>query len=91
MDGLWAIGRVGWKPQGASVPSLCRRRKDKARRVLMKLLKERSGLTQREVAVEVGLRDGSGISRHLAEVNEQLNENRTLRRTYERIVEALNH
>lgn len=68
-----------------------RRRKDDARRVLMKLLKEQSGLTQREVAVEVGLRDGSGISRHLAEVNQQLNESRTLRRTYERIAEALNH
>ena len=68
-----------------------RRRKDHARWVMIKLLKERSRMTQREVAVTVGLRDGSGISRHLAEVNEQLNENRTLRRTYKRIVAALNH
>ena len=83
-----AVCRVFGIEQGALKG---RRRKSHARGILMKLWKERSGLTQREVAVEMGLRDGSGISRQLAEVNEQLNENRSLRRSYDRIVEVLNH
>ncbi len=68
-----------------------KRRKDDARRMAMKLLKEWSGLTQREVAETLGLRDGSGVSRHLADLNEQIRNSRSLRKTYEQVLYALNH
>ena len=68
-----------------------RRRKDDARLLAMKVLKEWSGLTQREVANVLGLRDGSGVSRHLAEVNARLTKERTLQKAHEQILCALNH
>ena len=40
-----------------------RRQRSDVRLLAMKLLKEEAGLTQRQVAVELGLQDGSGISR----------------------------
>ena len=57
----------------------------------MKLLKEEAGLTQRQVAEQLGLRDGSGISRHLSVLNAALAKHRKLRRTYEGLREEISH
>ncbi|MBU0679454.1 MAG: transposase [Verrucomicrobia bacterium] len=68
-----------------------RRHKSDARLFAMKLLKEEAGLTQREVAVRLGLRDGSGISRQLSELSVRLRKDRTLCRKYEKLRETIVH
>lgn len=66
-----------------------RRRKSEARAILMKLLVEYSGMTQRAVAHHLGLTDGSGVSRAIAQLNHDLPLNkrldRLLRKTEHRI------
>ncbi len=57
-----------------------RRRKSDARAILMKLLIEYSGMTQRAVAHHLGLTDGSGVSRVIAQLNRDLARNRHLAR-----------
>ncbi len=68
-----------------------RRSTSDARLVAMKLLKEEAGLTQREVAVRLGLRDGSTISRKLSEVSERLGKQRALHRRYVRLRNRIGH
>jgi putative transposase len=68
-----------------------RRSASDARLVAMKLLKEEAGLTQREVAVELGLRDGSTISRKLSELSERLKKERMLYRKYVRLRNRISH
>ena len=60
-----------------------------ARLLAMKLLKEEAGLTQREIAVWLGLKDGSGVSRHLAVLNHMLESDEQLARTYRSIRKAI--
>jgi putative transposase len=57
-----------------------RRRKSDARAILMKLLIEYSGMTQRAVAHHLGLTDGSGVSRVIAQLNRDLARNKRLAR-----------
>jgi chromosomal replication initiation ATPase DnaA len=57
----------------------------------MKLLKEEAALTQRQVAAELGLRDGSGVSRRLAEIGKQLGSDPRLRKRYQRLLEQVQH
>jgi putative transposase len=57
-----------------------RRRKSDARAILMKLLIEYSGMTQRAVAHHLGLKDGSGVSRVIAQLNRDLARNKRLAR-----------
>ncbi|MBP7831112.1 MAG: transposase [Kiritimatiellae bacterium] len=74
--------------------SLTKRRSVSDARVLaMKLMKEEAGLTQRGVAVHLGLLDGSGISRRLSELTVRLEKERRLRKRYERLRKrlVLNH
>jgi len=60
---------------------LCgKRRTSDARLLAMKLLKEEAGLTQRGVATELGLSDGSGVSRALSQLHRRLAIDRALRR-----------
>lgn len=68
-----------------------RRSTSDARLVAMKLLKEEAGLTQREVAVELGLRDGSTISRKLSELAVRLKKARKLNRQYVRLRTGISH
>ena len=51
----------------------------------MKLLNEEGGLSQREVAVQLGLRDGSGVSRRLSDLAVRMKREQKLRRDYERL------
>jgi len=59
-----------------------RRRKSDARAMLMKLLVQYSGLTQRAVSRRLGLSDGSGVSRSIAAFNGALAQNKQLQRLY---------
>ena len=68
-----------------------RRSASDARLLAMKLLNEEGGLSQREVAVQLGLRDGSGVSRRLSELADRLKKERKLRRDYERLRKRLGH
>lgn len=61
-----------------------RRRKSDARAMLMKLLVEHAGMTQRAVACRLGLTDGSGVSRAIAQLNGALVQSKRLRRLYRR-------
>ena len=77
---------------GVERADLTRRRSaSDARLVAMKLLKEEAGLTQREVAVRLGLRDGSTISRKLSELSERLKRGRKLHRKYVRLRNRISH
>ena len=78
----------------AAVCSVCRvaladlvgrRKKSDARTMLMKLLVQYSGMTQREVAHRLGLIDGSGVSRAIAELSRDLPQDRKLERLYHRL------
>ena len=62
-----------------------RRKKSDARSMLMKLLVHCSGMTQREVAQRLGLIDGSGVSRAIAELSRNLLRDRKLDRLYHRL------
>lgn len=62
-----------------------RRKKSDARAMLMKLLVQYSGLTQREVAQRLGLIDGSGVSRAIAELSRDLLRDEKLQRLYHRL------
>ncbi len=59
-----------------------RRHKSDARAMLMKLLVQYSGLTQRAVSHRLGLTDGSGVSRSIAAFNHALAQNSRLQRLY---------
>ncbi|MFO7870349.1 MAG: transposase [Kiritimatiellia bacterium] len=59
-----------------------RRKKSNARAMLMKLLIEYSGLNQRAVAGRLGLADGSGVSRSIADLNSELTNSRRLQKVY---------
>ncbi len=59
-----------------------RRKKSDARAVLMKLLVQYSGLTQRAVSHRLGLTDGSGVSRAIAAFNAALPQSKRLQRLY---------
>jgi len=61
------------------------RNKSDARAMLMKLLVQYSGMTQREVAHRLGLTDGSGVSRAIAEFSRDLSRNRKVQRLYHRV------
>ena len=61
-----------------------RRRKSDARAMLMKLLVQYSGLTQRAVSRRLGLTDGSGVSRSIAAFNGALAQNKRLQRLYQK-------
>ena len=77
---------------GIEIEDLRKRRSvSDARQVAMKLLKEEGGLTQREVAVRLGLEDGSGVSRRLADLSDRLKKERKLRRTYESLRAQIAH
>jgi chromosomal replication initiation ATPase DnaA len=56
------------------------RRKSDARAILMKLLIEYAGMTQRAVARHLGLTDGSGVSRSIAQLNRDLARSNRLKR-----------
>ena len=60
-----------------------------ARLTAAALLKELTGLTQRDIGREVGLRDGSGLGRLLKLAGQKLSESWRLRRRYARIRKAL--
>lgn len=60
-----------------------------ARLTAAALLKELTGLTQRDIGREMGLRDGSGLGRLLKLAGQRLSESWTLRRRYARIRKAL--
>lgn len=63
-----------------------------SRGVLMKLLKEGSGLNHRIIAELLGLKDGSGISRKIAELNAVMLENEEICHAYESLLATiLNH
>lgn len=68
-----------------------RRSTSNARLIAMKLLKEEAGLTQREVATHLGLRDGSTISRNLSELSERLNKERKLNKQYAALRDRIGH
>jgi len=53
-----------------------------ARLVAAKLLKEVTGMTQRQIAQSLGLRDGSGLGRMLAQAEERVRQNRGVRKRY---------
>ena len=59
-----------------------RRRKSDVRAMLMKLLVQYSGMTQRAVSHRLGLTDGSGVSRAIAELNGAMAHDRRLDRLY---------
>ena len=59
--------------------------------VTSKLLKEEAGLTQREVAKQLGLRDGSTISRKLSEVSERLRKEGKLRKQFDALRSVTSH
>lgn len=59
-----------------------RRSTSDARLMAMKLLKEESGLSQLQVAIELGLRDGSTISRRLMALSGRLQKERDLKECY---------
>jgi putative transposase len=66
------------------MPELKKRRcASDARLAAMKLLKDEAGLTQREVALWLGLRDGTTISRKLGEWIDRMKHSPALRRQYE--------
>ena len=68
---------------GVTLADMCgRRRKSNTRAMLMKLLIEYSGMTQRAVAGRLGLTDGSSVSRALVEFNRNLPGDRRLQRLY---------
>ena len=84
--------RVEKKKWPAATPSLAdesRRRRDegagKPCGSKIKLLKEEEGLTQREMALRLGLRDGTTISRKLSEFGIPLERERRLRKRYQRL------
>lgn len=68
-----------------------RRSVSDARLVAMKLLKEEAGLTQREVALQLGLRDGTTISRKLSEFGIRLEKEGRLRKRYQRLRHRIVH
>jgi putative transposase len=68
-----------------------RRSASDARLVAMKVLREEAGLTQRAVAVRLGLRDGSTISRKLSELSVRMKKQRRLRKRYEGLQTLLAH
>ncbi len=68
-----------------------RRSTSDARLLAMRLLKEEAGLTQREVAVRLGLRDGSTISRKLSQLSDRLLKDRKLQRKYVRLQKKISH
>jgi REP element-mobilizing transposase RayT len=57
--------------------------------VAMKLLNEEGGLTQREVAAQLGFQDGSTVSRRVAGLVQRLKIDRILRRKHARIHERI--
>jgi hypothetical protein len=59
-----------------------RRQKSDARAMLMRLLVQYSGLTQRAVSHRLGLTDGSAVSRSIAAFNRTLARNSRLQRLY---------
>jgi len=62
-----------------------RRNASDARLLTMKLLHEEAAMSQRQVAVELGLQDGSGVSRRLSELAARMNRERKLKRCYDRL------
>jgi chromosomal replication initiation ATPase DnaA len=62
-----------------------RRNASDARLLTMKLLHEEAAMSQRQVAVELGLQDGSGVSRRLSELAARMNRERKLKRFYDRL------
>jgi putative transposase len=59
-----------------------RRRESDARAMLMKLLVQYSGMTQRAVSRRLGLTDGSGVSRAIAEFNQAMARDDRLKRSF---------
>ena len=59
-----------------------RRRKSAARAMLMKLLVQYGGMTQRAVSQHLGLTDGSGVSRSITEFGDRLTQDPRLQRLY---------
>ena len=75
---------------GAEIQDLKKRRSvSDARLLAMKLLKEEAGLTQRDIAVQLGLRDGSAVSRRLGALGERIAREPNLRRRYEQLKKRL--
>ena len=70
-----------------------RRSASDVRMPAMKLLNEAGGLSQREVAVQLGLRNGSGVSRRLSELTRRMKRGKELQRDYRRLCRllTLNH
>jgi hypothetical protein len=66
-----------------------RRSASDARLVAAKLLKELTGMTQRGVGQELGLKDGSGVGRLLALADRRLAKNRSARTSYKVLTNAL--
>ncbi|MEK7777701.1 MAG: transposase [Chloroflexota bacterium] len=66
-----------------------RRSKEDARLVAAKLMKEHSGLTQRDIGMRLGLADGSGLGHLLGLADKRLAGSRKLRLTYEKLESAL--
>lgn len=62
-----------------------RRKKSDARAMLMKLLVEYAGMTQRAVADRLGLTDGSGVSRAIAAINRDLARSKQLEGLYREV------
>ena len=85
VDAAEITGEVS-KTFGVDVSSLRKRRNvEDARLVAAKLLKEFSGLTQRDAGRELGLIDGSGYGQLLKVADQRLADSRKLRRIYEKL------
>lgn len=75
---------------GVDSESLKRRRsKEDARLVVAKLMKEYSGLTQREIGMRLGLADGSGLGHLLRIADKRLDRSWKLRRMYAKLEATL--
>ena len=84
------IAREVTKAFGVEESSLKKRRNvDDARLAAAKLLKEFTGLTQREAGRTLGLTDGSGFGRLLSIADQRLARSWKLRRIYEKIRKRL--
>jgi hypothetical protein len=68
-----------------------RRSASDARLLAMKRLSEEEGLSQRKVAIQLGLRDGSGVSRHLSDLRNRRTRERKLKRKFDRIRKSFFH
>ena len=88
-DPAEVMARVG-KTCRVDRESLTRRRSlGDARLLAVLLLEDLTGLTQRGVARELGLKDGSGLGRLMKKADERLNSNREFRRCHAALRKAL--